>query len=1595
MSLVNTPTQNLLVIDSHVTNWQSLANGVAPNTAVLILDSGSDGLTQISNYLATLTNAGTQNFVPLQSLQIISHGSAGSLLLGSSTISTGNLSFYSKQLASIGSNLTDTGDILLYGCDVAADKPGLDFINQIAALTSTDVAASNDITGSETLGGNWQLEVAAGTIESALPLNTATLNSYTGILNISVNLGISELFMSAYDSSSKNTYSFDTGLTIDAFIAAASSATYAYTQDLSLDTNWTSGFLGAAGFNAATTVYALAVANAYNPDVLLTSSAVGGLAPADNDQVVNTFVDNIKSQAGMINYQLTGSSKVVNDGGVTNTGQFNQFDTVFGNQTGASISGAYGSTLAFFHENLVLNEAGDAWVANVSQFAGSWKLTGNTLSFGAVGNHAPTGVVTINGTATQNQVLTANNTLADLDGLGTISYQWLADGTAISGETASTLTLGQAQVGKTITAQADYTDLLGTTEKMTSSATANVVNVNDLPTGTVTITGIAKQNQVLTATNTLADLDGLGTITYQWLADGVAIDGATTSTLTLDQAQVGKTITVNASYTDQQNTTESMSSSATNVVNSNNAPTGTVTITGTATQNEILTATNNLADVDGLGIISYQWLANGTAITGATAETLTLGQAQVGKAITVQAGYTDLLGTSEKMISSATANVVNVNDAPTGTVTITGTATQNQILTASNSLADVDGLTPNTITYQWLADGVVIDGAINTTLTLGQAQVGKAITVQASYTDLLNTAEKMISSATANVVNVNDLPSGTVTISGTATQNQILTASNTLADVDGLNPNTITYQWLADGTAINGATATTLTLAQAQVGKIITVQAGYTDLLGAAESVTSSATNSVIHVNHLPTGAVTITGMAAQDQTLTVNSDLFDADGLGTITCQWFADGTAITGATSTTLTLGQAQVGKTITVKAAYTDGQGTAESVSSAETSAVANVNDLPTGTVTITGTATQGQTLTAANTLADLDGLVTPAYQWLAGGIAIEGATSATLVLAQAQVGKAITVKAAYTDLLGSAENVSSTATSTVVAVSNLNHAPTGTVTITGTATQGKTLTVTNKLTDVDSLGTMAYQWLAGGIAIDGATSATLALSQAQVGKTITVKAAYTDGQGTAESVSSKPTIAVKNVNDPHTGTVTITGTATQNQTLTAANSLADADGLGTIAYQWLANGTAISGAKASTLTLNQAQVGKAITVQASYTDVLGTAEKMTSLLPTSNVINANDAPTGQVTITGTATQGKTLTATNKLADADGLGKIAYQWFANDEAISGATASKLILAQAQVDKTITVKAAYTDLLGTAESVSSAPTLAVVNVNDAPTLTAFESTVATGDEDSPITVTFADLQAQGNEADVDSTIAAFVIKAVSTGSLKIGTSAETATIWNTSSNNTVDATHQAFWTPKANANGTLNAFTAVAKDDSGLVSAKAIQAKINVSPVRDDLNLIGKAGIDTLKGDKIDIGSYDTLNGLAGNDTISGLAGNDILIGGLGKDTLTGGTGRDTFVFNTSAESAKGSAKDIIKDFTHSEGDQIDLAGIDANTTITDNQGFDYIGATAFTGVAGELNYINGILAGDTNGDGVADFEIAVTLVGSPSLVIEDFVL
>ncbi|HEY2757146.1 MAG TPA: calcium-binding protein [Pseudolabrys sp.] len=123
------------------------------------------------------------------------------------------------------------------------------------------------------------------------------------------------------------------------------------------------------------------------------------------------------------------------------------------------------------------------------------------------------------------------------------------------------------------------------------------------------------------------------------------------------------------------------------------------------------------------------------------------------------------------------------------------------------------------------------------------------------------------------------------------------------------------------------------------------------------------------------------------------------------------------------------------------------------------------------------------------------------------------------------------------------------------------------------------------------------------------------------------------------------------------------------------------------------------------------------------------------------------------------------------------------------------------------------------------------------------------------------------------------------------------------------------------------------------------------------------------------------DQLTGSNGANHLSGGAGNDILTGGHGQDALTGGTGADTFVFKDVHDSMPGHA-DQITDFSHAQGDHIDLSQIDANGTVKGDQAFTYIGTAAFTDVAGQLHYADHMLEGDTNGDGKTDIQIHVNV-------------
>lgn len=158
-------------------------------------------------------------------------------------------------------------------------------------------------------------------------------------------------------------------------------------------------------------------------------------------------------------------------------------------------------------------------------------------------------------------------------------------------------------------------------------------------------------------------------------------------------------------------------------------------------------------------------------------------------------------------------------------------------------------------------------------------------------------------------------------------------------------------------------------------------------------------------------------------------------------------------------------------------------------------------------------------------------------------------------------------------------------------------------------------------------------------------------------------------------------------------------------------------------------------------------------------------------------------------------------------------------------------------------------------------------------------------------------------------------------------------------------------------------------------------------------DDRVIGGLGKDSLLGGDGD----DRLIGGLGDDRLVGGGGADVLIGGMGRDVLFGGTDADRFVYDGVLESPVGAVRDRIQQFSSAQGDRIDLSGIDADPNTADDDGFAFIGTSAFSGSAGELRFVNVgsnlFVRGDVDGDGIGDFEIFVN--NTATLTAGDFVL
>ncbi|MBP8270654.1 MAG: DUF4347 domain-containing protein, partial [Sphaerotilus sp.] len=155
--------------------WWSRATS-ACQIEVVVTDPAVDGLARITTLLAARQN--------LSAVHLVSHGSAGLLQLGATTVDAAVLSARADEVAGWRQALTDGADLLVYGCDVAQGLEGAAFAHQLSDLTGADVAASTDLTGSADLGGDWTLEVQTGQIDQAVAVafDAATQAEWQGTL---------------------------------------------------------------------------------------------------------------------------------------------------------------------------------------------------------------------------------------------------------------------------------------------------------------------------------------------------------------------------------------------------------------------------------------------------------------------------------------------------------------------------------------------------------------------------------------------------------------------------------------------------------------------------------------------------------------------------------------------------------------------------------------------------------------------------------------------------------------------------------------------------------------------------------------------------------------------------------------------------------------------------------------------------------------------------------------------------------------------------------------------------------------------------------------------------------------------------------------------------------------------------------------------------------------------------------------------------------------------------------------------------------------------------------------------------------------------
>ena len=700
-------------------------------------------------------------------------------------------------------------------------------------------------------------------------------------------------------------------------------------------------------------------------------------------------------------------------------------------------------------------------------------------------NSPATGAPTISGTVQVDETLTADTSgITDADGLSDVSYsyQWIrnygTNDSDIGGQTGSTYTLVSADEGKTIKVRVSFTDDADNEETLTSAATAAVAAAPSrltvsLENGATTHDGSAVftfeirfSEEFALSYTTLRfhafDVTGGEVLNSQrmdkpsnirWLITvGPDVNGDVTVVLpvTEDCAAQGAICTEDGrplSNRLQMTVTGPLSA------DQNTPATGLPTISGTAQVDETLTAdTSGISDADGLdnAEFSYQWIRTdgGTDddIAGATESTYTLTDDDEGKTIKLKVWFIDDKGNSETLTSAATADVGEpqflVSNLGAGVSGAGGI--QRTLYTARSGFAQAFTTGAKTggyplgsvgIQVSHFYDGSTVGDHLQVTIN-GVASEGEPGDAHCTLTNP--------SSFSTPGVSAFEAPTGAGSCA------QLATETTYFVVIEWVDPSGTDHFALIPQTYPTEESAATEEDPGGAEGWSIADQSYYLtvssndwtwtayDQTASFKIVVKEAAVTAAEANSPATGAPTISGTAQVGETLTADtSPIADVDGLTNVSYsyQWLAEGSDIAGATSSSYTLTSSQQGQTVQVRVSFTDDAANQESLTSAETLAVAaRPNTAATGEPTISGTPQVEQTLTAdTSAISDEDGLdnVSYQYQWLRDDAYIAGQTSSTYELVSADEGKTIRVRMTFTDDAGNAESLTSTATTPIAA------------------------------------------------------------------------------------------------------------------------------------------------------------------------------------------------------------------------------------------------------------------------------------------------------------------------------------------------------------------------------------------------------------------------------------------------------------------------------------------------------------------------------------------------------------------------------------